>query len=66
MIQNPGLQDRCGERRSRPVHLSEKGNAMCDLVLAKVITTEAAFKDDMVLSNAYSILRYKDIVMKLL
>ena len=39
---------------------------MCDLVPAKIVSSEQAFKDSTALSNAYYILKDKDIEMKLL
>ena len=39
---------------------------MCELVPAKIVTSEQAFKDSTALSNAYYILKDKDIEMKLL
>ena len=39
---------------------------MCELVPAKIVSSEQAFKDSTALSNAYYILKDKDIEMKLL
>lgn len=39
---------------------------MCELVPAKIVSSEQAFKDSSALSNAYYILKDKDIEMKLL
>lgn len=39
---------------------------MCELIPAKIVSSEQAFKDSTALSNAYYILKDKDIEMKLL
>lgn len=39
---------------------------MCELIPAKIVSSEQAFKDSSALSNAYYILKDKDIEMKLL
>lgn len=46
--------------------MPEDITAMCDLVPAKIITAEEAFKDDVALSNAYYISKDKGIEIELL
>ena len=44
----------------------EDVEAMCEFAPAKIVTSEEAFNDDSVLSNAYYILKDRDIEMKIL
>ncbi|MBP3925062.1 site-specific DNA-methyltransferase [bacterium] len=46
--------------------MPEDIEAMCEYLPAKIVSSESAFKDDTALSNAYYILKDKDIEMQLL
>ena len=57
---------RIAGKRSTGTLRPEDIEAMCELVPAKIVSSEQAFKDDTALSNAHYILKDKGIEMKLL